>query len=193
MQAIRQQRQLPGQGNGFWALLVLNAGRQASDPRDMVYGASCLADDLGDIDFLPDYSLSIRKIYEDVVRRYIVQSKKLNLICARQTCSADLELSSWIPDWSVSIKRTHLAWPIENAVVAQYTAAASSAAEFRFEGNGSILEVSGLCVDIVSGGVTSAQMVNGSLISCRTYRSGSPWQTFPTTLRSPTRQRKGRG
>jgi hypothetical protein len=92
--SIREHRQIPGQGLGFCALLVLNADREASDPRDKVYGVLGLADDLDDTELLPDYSLPVRKLYEDVARLHIVKSKKLNIICAHQTCSANLELSS---------------------------------------------------------------------------------------------------
>jgi hypothetical protein len=147
---IREHRQIPGQRLGFCALLVLNAGREASGPRDKVYGVLGLADDLDDTEIVPNYSLPVRKLYEDVARLHIVKSKNLNIICARQNCSANRTL---VLDPGLECEYEENPSGLANRKLSRdpIPCRGSSTAEFKFERNGSILEVSGLCVGIVSG------------------------------------------
>ncbi|KAI8673285.1 Cyclic nucleotide-binding domain-containing protein [Fusarium keratoplasticum] len=109
--ALWEQRQRPSTttpGQTLLGLLVQCRFRQASDPRDKVYallglidaGADADADNsAGSFAIEADYRLSTSHVYCHAARKLLLQSGNLNVLGAC-TPTTNLELPSWVPDWS---------------------------------------------------------------------------------------------
>ncbi|OLN85442.1 Heterokaryon incompatibility protein 6, OR allele 10 [Colletotrichum chlorophyti] len=76
---------------------------QATDPRDRIFAVMHFADDVGEFEGLPDYSLSCDKVYQDVARRILAQGN-IDLLSYCQF-PRDAPLATWAPDWRLGIKR----------------------------------------------------------------------------------------
>ncbi|RTE76907.1 hypothetical protein BHE90_008638 [Fusarium euwallaceae] len=85
-------------------LLVQCRLRQASDPRDKVYSLLGLTHADGDnsagtLGIEADYRLSASQVYCHTAQKLLLQSGDLNVLGAC-TSTTNLELPSWVPDWS---------------------------------------------------------------------------------------------
>lgn len=81
-------------------ILALLRRSWSTDPRDMIYG---LLELVPDSSIIPDYShASTRDVFMDLVHRCIMEEKSLDIITLRRETSAELELPSWVPDWTIT-------------------------------------------------------------------------------------------
>lgn len=90
-------------------LVLVNSGRNASDPRDMIYALLGLSSCPKSFDV--DYSKSVRQVYVEATKVMIMgisNDKKtpkssLNIICSAYRCykKSAFGLPSWVPDFSL--------------------------------------------------------------------------------------------
>ncbi|WAO89022.1 HET domain-containing protein [Fusarium falciforme] len=105
--ALWEQRQRPSTTTPEQTLLELLVQcrfRQASDPRDKVYALLGLIDadadnSAGSFAIEADYRLSTSQVYCHATRQLLLQLGNLNVLGAC-TPTTNLELPSWVPDWS---------------------------------------------------------------------------------------------
>ncbi|KAF6820886.1 heterokaryon incompatibility protein [Colletotrichum plurivorum] len=76
---------------------------QATDPRDRVFAVMHFADDVGEFEGLPNYSLSCEDVYHNVARRILMQGN-IDLLSYCQF-PRDAALASWAPDWRMGVKK----------------------------------------------------------------------------------------
>jgi hypothetical protein len=99
------EMKLPHKAGGashlFDTLLAGIDFRQATDPKDRIYGALGLLPDHKDDDLLrPDYSLSVAQVYGRAGFKIIKDSENLRLLSyADRQCGAD-DLLSWCHDFA---------------------------------------------------------------------------------------------
>lgn len=87
-------------GIDFYRTLWWYRARNASDPRDKIYGLLGIASSvIGKIE--PDYSLSKREVYEQATLLCIEESGDLSILKGQRAVGG--ELPSWIYDWSLPI------------------------------------------------------------------------------------------
>lgn len=90
----------------LWELLV-TAGSQfeATNPRDKIYALMGMA---ADVDVLPkpDYNLSIGDTYRMFAEHWIANCKGMDVISIAGLQRGDVEMPSWVPDWSTQ------SWPL---------------------------------------------------------------------------------
>ena len=79
--------------------------RQASNPRDKIYGLYGLMGDQENEFTKPDYSKSIEEIYAHITFHFITQAKSLNPICGQQRFGKRKELPSWVPDYELDLQK----------------------------------------------------------------------------------------
>lgn len=84
----------------LFSLLRISQGtRQATDPRDLVYGILGLADDQASLEI--DYSLSIAEVFTRAALDIILKEKNLSLLLYNGLGrNEQFQLPSWVPDWS---------------------------------------------------------------------------------------------
>ena len=75
--------------------------RQATDPRDMIYGLVGMANKQNDYSVDVDYSQTVAQVYTDFARKEITASKKLDILTRVQYGTSRHGLPSWVPDWSI--------------------------------------------------------------------------------------------
>jgi hypothetical protein len=83
----------------FKALLSFR-GRNATDPRDMVYALVGLTSARDDPLMVMEYSQSVRQVYINVVDYVLSRFQNLDIICAGFPAENIYQLPSWTPDWS---------------------------------------------------------------------------------------------
>ncbi|KAJ4317398.1 hypothetical protein N0V84_007375 [Fusarium piperis] len=94
------------QAQALLEVLIQCRFRQASDPRDKVYALLGLkdvdADNSADqLEIEADYRLSTSQVYCHAARQLLLQSGGLDVLGAC-TPTTNLELPSWVPDWSAA-------------------------------------------------------------------------------------------
>lgn len=83
-------------------LLKLTRSRQATDPRDKVFAILGLAGDDMQKSIIPDYEMSLKKVFILATAKAMEEARKkekINLLCEAGHGRWD-ELPSWLPDWS---------------------------------------------------------------------------------------------
>ena len=133
-------------------LEVLQAcrGRHASVPHDKVFGIlGLLPEEIRD-NFKPDYSLSVRDVYINVVDYLITTTERLDVICQsihfpprHATTTAADSLPTWAPDWSHVPQTTTL------GLSCDFKASGSTKARWSFRDRRSKLAVSAVFLDVV--------------------------------------------
>ncbi|KAI9691716.1 MAG: hypothetical protein M1822_007788 [Bathelium mastoideum] len=116
---LNSMRGLDGSfGRGYETQLIHLLGTfrntMCTDSRDKVFAPRNLATDVNDDDVSPDYSKSVREIYESVVRFYLTRYADLDFLGyvalpvenskGMQRECKEAPLPSWIPDWRDRIK-----------------------------------------------------------------------------------------
>ncbi|PQE13628.1 heterokaryon incompatibility protein [Rutstroemia sp. NJR-2017a BVV2] len=124
----------------------------ASDPRDKVYAILNLASDAAKVVSRPDYRLSIAETYKQAVVNIIRTSNRLDILSLAGFTVypriLDIELPSWIPDFS------HRATSTMNSSISSLTpvsADGNSAATVSFNDETGTMNVRGFIVDSVDG------------------------------------------
>ena len=130
-------------------LEVLRACRRklAADPRDKVFGILGVLPEEIRRDFQPDYSLSVKEVYTNVVDNLLSTTERLDVICEAiyfplHTSSANLP--TWVPDWSHIPQTTALGLSFD------FTASGATKAKFRFlDDRRNKLEISAIPLDTI--------------------------------------------
>ena len=86
----------------FLSLLAAFRHRQASDPRDKIYGMLGLARPEMQTALAPDYRLSAAQVFTDAAIAIIKESGDLKLL-SHTYGSRQLDLPSWVPDWTARV------------------------------------------------------------------------------------------
>jgi len=145
LKSPRQPATAPAQA--LLDLLIRCRFRQASDPRDKVYGLLGLkdADQISQISALgiePDYRLSASQVFCHTARQLLLQSSDLNILGAN-TATTNQELPSWVPDWSTTTSGPHPLMHDARGRPRHTHASGGTQAAPRFLGDGGVLELSG--------------------------------------------------
>jgi hypothetical protein len=89
-----------GGGYILWTLMIDFGHSRATDPWDKVYALLNIAGDGSKI--VPDYMASAETVYTDVVKMYIANERDMDIIYMHHRGYGDINLPSWVPDWSIS-------------------------------------------------------------------------------------------
>ncbi|KAJ3526792.1 hypothetical protein NM208_g7903 [Fusarium decemcellulare] len=81
-------------------LLVSERDRGATDARDKVYALLGINGIAGCSQFSPDYTRTASELYTAVAAQLIQQSNGLRILSASQPRYSNLDIPSWVPDWS---------------------------------------------------------------------------------------------
>jgi hypothetical protein len=77
--------------------------REASDPRDKIYGLYGLMGDSIDEFIKPDYTKSVEEVYTHATFHFISQSQSLDPICGQQFIGRRPGLPTWVPDYELNL------------------------------------------------------------------------------------------
>lgn len=81
--------------------LHTNAERDATDPRDQIYGVLGLVNAPESDPMVPNYDLSVAEVYTQAMFRMISDARSLApLVFAEGQRHEELHLPSWVPDWT---------------------------------------------------------------------------------------------
>jgi hypothetical protein len=86
----------------LFTLLECTQHSECEDPRDRIYSQlSMLPENVRSI-IEPDYTKSVRQVYMDTMLHISTRNKSLMLLghCGKRAAKYDLNLPSWVPDWS---------------------------------------------------------------------------------------------
>ncbi len=81
------------------ALLITFRYVQTTDPRDKIYAFRGMAID-GTTSPLPDYGQSVAEVYHEYAKHFVIKGHGLELIREAGLSKTDLEIPSWVVDWS---------------------------------------------------------------------------------------------
>lgn len=98
-------------------LLVASRHALATDSRDKVFGILALAGDGKSLIARPDYQLSKRELFSQLVAGWVTLYNSVDMICHAGTVDATPDLPSWVPDWAdgkSSSSFSSLTWYVEN-------------------------------------------------------------------------------
>jgi hypothetical protein len=110
-----------------------------SDARDKVYGVLGLAGDCQKGELEVNYRLSVAETFVNAVCFAIASSRKLNIICEVQYLPSELDLPSWVPDWTMKQRMNGL-W---SRLGPDYSAAGYSEPDVTYSSNGRAITVTG--------------------------------------------------
>ena len=129
----------------LFELMKLTQARQASDPRDKIYGLLSLVKDQNPLPYPPTYDVDARTLYRDFAAHAIVQSQELRLleVCEMNEPSPLGQLPSWVPTWSA----TGLLFDSLTSATDPFCAAGPSIERARLEVQGDTLLVPGLVIN----------------------------------------------
>ena len=129
----------------LFELMKLTQARQASDPRDKIYGLLSLVKDQNPLPYPPTYDIDARTLYRDFAAHAIVQSQELRLleVCEMNEPSPLGQLPSWVPTWS----STGLLFDSLTSSRDPFCAADPAIERARLEVQGDTLLIPGLVVD----------------------------------------------
>jgi hypothetical protein len=136
-------------------VLYLCRTKLAADPRDKVFGIlGLLPQEIRD-QFPPNYSLSVKDVYTNVVDFLLTSTGRLDVICEAihyPLHLSPIRLPSWVPDWSHLPQREMLRRSYN------FNADSHTKARFRYlddklnpmETPGNVIEITGIKLDAIS-------------------------------------------
>ncbi|KAK8044319.1 hypothetical protein PG993_004343 [Apiospora rasikravindrae] len=81
------------------------------DPRDRIYAVRAFLRREPELDIIPDYTLSVRKVYQDTVERYLALYQDLTILSECRYSQDGTAKPTWVPDWSDnSLKEQRNLW-----------------------------------------------------------------------------------
>ncbi|KAI9148970.1 Heterokaryon incompatibility protein [Paramyrothecium foliicola] len=165
----------------FRSLLRHFRSRQATNHKDKIYGLLGLNIDWrGRSPLLPDYTLETTQIYQSATLRSIQDYESLVVLITdmtRRQSGEDLELPSWVPDWSWSPSYMELLQRYEQTKT--YSAASNTSTHARLDGL-SRLVLSGTEVDTI-GSTSDVMAPDTANSSPSTFLQ---WWTFSRNARA---------
>jgi hypothetical protein len=81
-------------------LLAASRHALATDPRDKVYGILSMAPDGKRLIARPNYRLSKKQLFSQLVAGWIMLNRQLDIVCHAGAADAGQDLPSWVPDWA---------------------------------------------------------------------------------------------
>jgi hypothetical protein len=90
-----------GELNASWACIIVSGlgNRQATNPRDLIYGMLGLVSNEGPDKIMADYSVSIANVFISVARRVIEESGNLTVLSSiKMARGKKFQLPSWVPE-----------------------------------------------------------------------------------------------
>lgn len=144
--------------------------KAATDPRDKIFALVGLTTARDDPRFVIDYAASVRRVYINVVEYIITSTQRLDVICSMPRGNNDLDLPSWVSDWTVSVTEFGLSL---NHIIREsgvpFGSARASTAEIELKHGENTLAANGILLDRI-------QVVGqkGSWKTLDDFRSGIP-------------------
>ena len=134
--------------------------RRSTDPKDKLYGLLGLTSTLGNPSIEIDYSLTTAQIYTKFARNEIISSKRLYILPQSQPHLTDLEIPSWVPDWSVK-HTNHFYLQNVSATSFNFTALGESESEITFLSDANILIAKAILIGSIEDFGGSAGVATG--------------------------------
>jgi hypothetical protein len=120
-------------------LLRITRRHKCREPRDKVYGLIALADDCRDGNFVVDYRLPVAEVFLQGVQFAIGNVRKLDIVCEVQYLPSELDLPSWVPDWTM---RQHMSG-LSSRTGPNFLAAGHTEAEATYSSDGRAITITG--------------------------------------------------
>jgi hypothetical protein len=128
--------------------------RDATNPRDKIYGLLGLeVNDVADL-VRPDYSLPVEKVYENFVASLLARTKNLDVLSHLTTDrQGQIALPSFVPDWTIGLSTIHSDdfdpeyWSQRPSLLDLYNACNGSEVDFKAEPG--VLSIRGILFDTV--------------------------------------------
>jgi len=132
----------------FLEMLSMNRNRQCSNPHDRIYGILGMSFKGPRPQFQADYPMRVETLFIKVIREHTKNSKSLDFLShIISGAQPNLELPSFIPDWTVSLSPpTFLRYKSRLAAMLYYSATAELEATFEIATDQQA-RVAGLIVD----------------------------------------------
>jgi hypothetical protein len=84
----------------LWDLLCHTRQCASSDPRDKVFALASIVTDKKKYNLQPDYGMSIKSVFVDLATSFL-DAGGLDFLLAVQFLPSELDLPSWVPDWTL--------------------------------------------------------------------------------------------
>jgi hypothetical protein len=130
---------------------------KATDPRDKVFGLLGLSPEGRERDLTPDYSVSTHDLFVSTAIFFVTRDRNLDMLCHCQqnalplnSSDANLNLPSWVPDWSQYRTSRVLGYPRSRSKRPYYKAALGCPASVSFSPDHTIMTVAGKRVDQIA-------------------------------------------
>ncbi|KAE9376524.1 HET-domain-containing protein [Stipitochalara longipes BDJ] len=131
------------------SVLYWHKSKDASDPRDKVYGILNLVEKSEAALIEVDYRKTVKEVYTAAVKAIIQTTHSLDIISFYSTRDVNLHnLPSWVPDLSSS---SGAPWSLQAGSIFKPAAGGPLSAKFScFDANDNVLNVQGFCIDTIS-------------------------------------------
>jgi len=98
---------------GLLEMALGSWSREASDPRDFIYGMLGIVNVKASVDIEPDYTKSVARVYIDVATFIVLESKRLDILLVVYNQYSQVEgLQSWVPDvWITGFLKFFVPFP----------------------------------------------------------------------------------
>lgn len=113
--------------------------RDCKDKKDRVYAVLSLLPETKKVGILPDYTISARDVFENVILQQLKHRNTLRMLCYCSIKYRSMDIPSWVPDWSIDPKTGPL----------DIVAADSDARAQAYSISKGVLAVTGVCVAVV--------------------------------------------
>ncbi|KAH6644634.1 heterokaryon incompatibility protein-domain-containing protein [Boeremia exigua] len=140
--------------------------RQATDPRDKVYGILALAAERYAGLLKANYNLPVEQVYEQIAIALIERTGRLDILShVAPNQSRNLNVPTFVPDWTVELGKEYSSdWTERFRNLYRYNACLSKAADF--EAKPGVLYIKGILTDSI---VTMSPRRLGSYRKTRSY------------------------
>lgn len=137
---------LSSEDESLLEILRLCRSRHTSVSHDKVFGILGLLPDEVRDNFKPDYSLSLRDVYVNVVDYLLTTTERLDVICESihfPPLNSIPNLPTWTPDWS------HIPQTTSLVINHTFKASGSTKAKWSFKDRRSKLSISAIFIDVI--------------------------------------------
>jgi hypothetical protein len=131
----------------FYECLLHHYDKNASDPRDMIYGLAAMANRSSKYKIEIEYNLSTRTLFTNLAKLEIKTSKKLDIITRVAPCFDSHHLPSWVTDWAWGHGLNHSFLYAATQPEFRFYSAAESQADVAF--NGDVMTFKGITIGYI--------------------------------------------